>query len=914
MSWLAGVRARLRLLLGRRAAEARIDEEIALHIEMETARLVRERGLSPVEARRQALAAFGGIEKHKEELRDGRGLAWLGGLRLDLKLGLRMLVKYPGLTVVGVVGLSVAVAIGAVSFGILYTILDPALPLDEGERIVAIESVDPTGGAGQRAHLHDLAVWRQELSAIELVGAYRTIARNLITSDSPSEPVRIAEMTASGFRVARVPPLLGRYLLDSDERQGAPPVVVIGYDVWHRRFAGDLGVVGRTIQLGATRHTIVGVMPEGFAFPVSHRVWTPLQLDPLEFERGEAPDLQVFGRLAPTATLEEAQTQLTTIAQRLAAEHPDIHPALRTRVIPYPLYVVFGGPVDSRLQLIQILASMLLVLIGTNIAILVYARTAARAGEIALRSALGASRGRIVAQLFAEALVLSAAAAALGLVFAAFALEQVDAIATRERMPFWMTFGISPGMVLYSAGLAVLAAVIVGVVPGLKATRHRLHAGLQQLGMGGSGMRLGKSWTMLIVAQVAAAVAILPVAFHAIDLVIHGTSDPDVATKGLLTATLRLDRVGAGTDDSAANDDEEFRTRFAQRRAELVRRVEAEPGVLNVLLDDGPPFPSARNWGRIEIEGAGAAAGRDSAPASRPARHQVAINLVDPDYFATFELPLLGGRRFQQGDVSRSANVAIVEQAFVEQILRGGAALGRRVRRISRSSEPSSGWVSSDPWYEIIGVVADFPVRHSPSGEDRPRMYLPIPGETHPSRLLVQVRSDDPAGFAARLRELTVALDPMLRLEDVNTLEASLNDDERMSRLAFLTVVGVTSSILLLSAAGIYALMSFTVTRRRREIGIRSALGAGPRRVAANVLARAAGQIALGIVLGTVVAGVLVRVIGSVSSLMRDLTWIAIVGLLLAVAVVMAAVGLAAALGPARRALRIQPTEALRAA
>jgi putative ABC transport system permease protein len=209
--------------------------------------------------------------------------------------------------------------------------------------------------------------------------------------------------------------------------------------------------------------------------------------------------------------------------------------------------------------------------------------------------------------------------------------------------------------------------------------------------------------------------------------------------------------------------------------------------------------------------------------------------------------------------------------------------------------------------------VADFPTRPDPSGERRPRMYLPLePGESHPSVLIVEVMSDDAARFAGRLREIAVTLDPMLRLEDVATLEARMNEERELVRLVFLTVVGVTASILLLSAAGIYALMSFTITRRRREIGIRSALGAGPGRVAASVLARAAGQIALGIVVGIGLAAALARLIGSMSSMMRDLTWVALGGLLLVVAVFMTAVGLAAALGPARRALRIQPTEALR--
>lgn len=424
MSWLEGTRARLRLLFARRAAESRMEKEFRFHMEMETERLVREAGLDAREARRQALVAFGGVEKYKEELRSDRGLAWLAGMSLDLKLGLRMLVKYPGLTVVGVLGMAVAVAIGAVSFAVIYAIIDPALPLDEGDRVVAIQNIDTRrSDDGYRTHLHDLATWREALRAVEFIGAYHTVDRNLITPGGRPEPVRIAEMTASGFRVARVPPLMGRYFNEEDERPGAPPIVVIGYSVWQNHFLGQPDVVGRTLQLGATPHTVIGVMPEGFAFPVNNRIWTPLRLDPADFEPGQAPPIDVFGRLAPTATLGDAQAQLTTIGQRLATAHPETHEYIRPRVLPYPRAFVDSPDLVWVFHLGQLLVTMLLVVIGTNVAVLVYARTATRIGEIAVRSALGASRSRIVAQLFTEALVLSAAAAMVGLVAGWFALE-----------------------------------------------------------------------------------------------------------------------------------------------------------------------------------------------------------------------------------------------------------------------------------------------------------------------------------------------------------------------------------------------------------------------------------------------------------------------------------------------------------
>lgn len=913
MSWLEGIRARARLVFARRAAESRMDEEIRLHIEMETERLVSESELDPREARRRAFVAFGGVENYKEELRNDRGLTWLTGMSLDLKLGVRMFVKYPGLTLIGVLGMAVAVAIGAVSFGIIYTIVDATVPLDEGDRIVAIQNLNAgSDNEGRRTHLHDLVTWREELRAVGALGAYRTVDRNLITRDGRPEPVRIAEMTASGFRIARVAPLVGRYFNEEDERVGAPPVVVIGYSVWQSRFAGQPDVVGRTLQLGATTHTVIGVMPEGFAFPINNRVWTPLRLDPSRFERGKAPAIEVFGRLTPNATLEDARTQLTTIGRRLAAAYPKTHQRIRPRVLPYARAFMESPELAWVFHLAQVLITMILVVIGTNVAILVYARTATRMGEIAVRTALGASRRRIVAQLFVEALVLSAAAAAVGVVGARFAFQQVNARLSQfgaEQIPFWMHFGVSPVVILYVAGLGVLGAVIVGVVPALKATRRQVNASLQQLAPGGgAGMRLGRTWTVLIVAQVAVAVAILPITLDGIaKLVSRGLVRPALATQQFLTAPLRLDREGAGTDDPEAFD-RAFAARYATLQAELVRRLEGEPGVSEVVLAANVPGDEPKR--RLEVEEAPSVE-KPEAAAAPAAGHLVGVGRVDLDFFDVFEVPILSGRRFDAGDVSPNATAVIVNRSFVQQVLGGGDPLGRRVRPAVREGEGAGDGESTErvdrgPWYEIVGVVPDFP-RVVDQRTPEPRLYHPmLPGAVHPVTLAVRVRGAPPESFADRLRALTVAVDPMLRLGVVGTLDNTLELEGELDKAIFVAVALVTLSVLLLSAAGIYALMSLTIARRRREIGIRAALGAGPRRVLVSILSRAAGQIGIGIVIG----------VGMDVSLMlagdTGMSGRAVV-LLLSVTALMTAVGLIAALGPARRALAIQPTEALKA-
>ncbi len=282
MSWMHGLRARLRLL-SRRSAEQRMDDEIRFHLEMQTEQYLRE-GLSPREARRRAVLAFGGVEGHREAIRDGRTFGWAGGISLDLKLGFRMLRKYPGLTVVGGLAIAFAICVGAGTFELLTQIVYPKLPLPGGERIVAIQNWDAAASATRSPDLHDVSTWSRGLRTIEDVGAFRTVERNLSARGVAAQPVPVAEMTGSAFRVASVPAMLGRTLIEADHAPGAAPVVVLGHDLWRSRFGGAV-------------HTVVGVMPEGFRFPVAHQLWTPLRVDPHGARPGEGTPVRVFGRL-----------------------------------------------------------------------------------------------------------------------------------------------------------------------------------------------------------------------------------------------------------------------------------------------------------------------------------------------------------------------------------------------------------------------------------------------------------------------------------------------------------------------------------------------------------------------------------------------------------------------------------------
>ena len=831
---------------------------------------------------------------------------------LDVKLGFRMLIKYPGLALVGGVGIAVAVAIAVGAFSVIYgTFMVSSLPLEEGDRIVSIEISDSAAGATELRSLYDYYVWRDGLNSVQEVSAFRILMPNLIVPGVQPESVRVASMSASGFRLARVQPLMGRYLEDEDEREGAPSVVVISENVWRNRLEGDPTILGRNIKLGATTHSIIGVMPKDFAFPVNDHFWVPLRAGLRPSEPLMGPPLMVFGRLASGATLASAQTEVAAIGQRTALAFPKTYARLRPQVMPY----THSGEDVSVLLMMQGVFVSLLVLVCLNVAILVYTRTAMRQAEIGIRTALGASRGRIVTQLFIEAFVLSAVAALAGVAIAALGIRQVATalLPIASDLPFWMSFRLSPEAVLYAVVLSVFAAAIVGIVPALQATRRGLQTGLRVAGVG--GLRLGKTWTILIIAQVSFAVALLPPAVSsAWEDTQDGIAGLGFAAEEFLSAQLGVDSV-PGTGATEPDGTPEFTRRFAGRQTELMRRLEAEPTVSNVTF--AMTNPGNETSARIEAEGVGfpSQLGVDTAGSAIRAEatvHEVRFSRVDVNFFRVFEVPILAGRGLEAADIA-SANSAVgeavvVNQPFAQRIF-GGNALGRRIRYVDTSGSSTAQNPGSGRWHQIVGIVSDFPRGASQGMRDpnRAKVYhAASAGQLQPAAIAIRMRDGAPSSFTQRLREIALAVDPDLHLRNIRSLDEVLRSEQWISRLQAAVTVGITLSVLMLSSAGIFALMSFTVSQRRKEIGIRIALGAESKRIVAGIFSRALLQLAAGAALGAALGFALEKASGG--TLMRGNAAV----VLPAVTLVMMAVGFLAALGPARRSLRIEPTEALR--
>ena len=808
----------------------------------------------------------------------------------DYKLGVRMLVKYPGLTLAGGLALAIAIGLGAGWYDLMHDFWRPTLPLPQGDRIVEIEMRNPMAAGDERRVLHDFLIWRQDLKSVEELGAYRTLQRNLVLGDALPEPVNVAEINASGFRLAGVPPLAGRPLIDADERPGAPDVVVLGYHLWKQRLGGRADAVGRELQLGTVKATIVGVMPEGFAFPVNHNLWTPLRLRPAGYAPLEGAAVRVFGRLAPGATQAQANVEVESLVARMKASSPRTHEHLRPRVLAY------GGesPGDrSILETAMTHLPVLLVLIVAcaNVGTLIYARTATRDAEIAMRYALGASRGRIITQLFVEALVLASAAAAIGLAVANWALKWgVSAFYSGRigELPFWLNPGLKPMTIVYAAALTVTGAAILGVLPAIRVTSSRVQVHLKTLGAG-STLRFGWFWTTVMIAQVALTVICLP---PAIGMTTEAVRDRNIRSRfpagEYLAVSIELDRQAS--PDGAA-DEAAIARRMTEVYGELEARLAQEPGVRAITFGDGLPGmePTVR---RGEVE---------TTPGAAPT---VIPNLwtasIGAGYFEAFDRPILAGRSFHDGDRTPGSRTAIVNEAFARRYLGGSTPVGSRVRFAAPNNQ------APEAWLEIVGMVRDIGMTPTDFGEAPYVFRAGSPATVYPTVMGIRV-SGDPALLAPRVRVIAAGLGANLRLTEVGTLDTlTWRADIPMVVMAG-TLAATVGLGLFLSAAGIFSLMSVSVARRTREIGLRAALGASPARLLAGIFSRALILIGSGIAAGNLVL-ILAIVLGS------DLELAGVLKGLSLTSALMLAAGLLACVEPARRALRIAPTDALKEA
>ena len=837
------------------------------------------RGLEPAEVRRRDLGnvTASAISIWAETLRPS---AWRPSL-LDVRLGLRSIVRAPALSFVAVCALAIGIPVGLAPMQAVDALERP-LPEDPGGRIRTIcywrDTVHEQATAG------DYFFWKTSLRSFDEIAAYRLITVNLETNGASTQLPGV-ETTASTFEILRTPAMLGRVLNADDERSGAPGVVVIGHDVWRSQFGGDSNVVGRPLLIGGAPFTIAGVMPSSFRFPSSDQLWLPLRMANDGSGPRSGASLVVFGRLADGVTPDSAQAELQTLTSSVAAGDPRSFDRLRATVLP-AWHLTFGFPSAGGLRalpefsLVQVMMLAPLFIACVNVGLLILAQTSTRASEFAVRTALGASRGRILTQVFVEFMVLAVVAAGAGLLILDwFAGRMLTAMGI--PLPYWIDTGLSTATVIRGLVLAAGCAVIAGVVPAIRMTSRSIDANIK---LTRSSNRMGRLSSALIVIDVAAAVVAIGVA--------GGLWGKVQAT----TAREATDGISAGEILSVTlNVPSAQRQQVARAQAALVDKLRGEPDVRAVTFATAlPRMDHPVRLMEVDHDAASAAVNPFKVRTAR-----IAI-----DFFDELARPLVAGRGFDSRDLDKDAATIIVNTTFAERAFGSNNPIGRRVRQVAADGSPGG------PWLEIVGVVGHMGLHAlTPSEDDG--IYLPLAeGDANPVRLAIWTRGD-PALFATRVRELAATVDPNAVIAMPLPLDEVFEGDWYFLKAFVVGVALLVGVLLSLAASALYAILSLVVSQRTREIGIRVALGAGRWGIAREVATRAVAQIFAGVLLGLPFAAAVcyefLELTGFGSSVPGAVAMASVLGVC-----VLLLVSIAACTVPTLRALRIDPVDALR--
>jgi predicted permease len=805
------------------------------------------------------------------------GSRWVSGA--ELRLALRLVRKQPVMTLTSVVALGAGIGIVAGAFSVFQQGIYGELPFANGDRWVTIESYAEESGARTPMDLQRLRIFRSSASAVAYVAGTETSQMNVVHATGEVERIEGAQVTPGIFRYLPYRPLLGRLLVPADGASGAEPVALIRESLWLRRFSRDMDVVGRSIDIAGADHLIVGVLPDDAEFPGGGEIWLPLH----EEDLGAADDRASVGSrfiaiLAEGATPAQAQAQLAQLSSQAAAPGSGAE-ALRLRVTPLTRVLVSPQIQVAILVFMSVLLAVFLV-IAANVGNLVVARTSRRSAELAVRTALGASRPRLVGQIFAEMLVIGGLASVLGLAAAGGILAVYDRVL--DELPFWVHLGLRPSTAVAVVVLAVLAAGVTGIVPALRATRKDPADALRGAGRGGA-LGIGRVGGFMIAAEVALSVALLGgAALFARGFQLYLNPTFQLPDDRVLTARLVLDLDEAALVEGGAAT---VADSLATVLRTLQQDVAALPGVAAVgvasHLPRTSPYPEP-----LEVEG-------------RPDLLPTPLVAMGPGLLDVLEVRPLVGRDIDEGDLRPGAPpVALVNESFALATYGTTQVLGRRLREAPEADQEDAG-----PWREIVGVVPDVMEVAGPVGAAG--VYVPLRTRRFVS-LALRVESD-PLALTGRLRRAVFDVDPDLNVSEIVRLDGVGSENRIALQVMSSALTGIGVITLLLSLAGVYSIVSLAVTQRTREIGVRVALGAEPGRILWSVLRRSGLLILGGAVVGAVAGHQASKVRLFVFAVPEAGGWF-FPGLVL----VMALAGLMACWVPARRALSIQPVEALR--
>src|SRR5215212_11622861 len=805
----------------------------------------------------------------------------------DIRYGLRGLLKHPGFTAILVLTLALGIGASTAIFSVVDSVLLRRLPYRNAERIVAIQELSPNP-AGKRVQVTaaNFLDWRAQNTVFEHLAAIRTTTANLAFSDH-AERIDLAQTSANFFDVFGIAPQYGRLFIPHDEQAGHEPVVVVSNALWQRRFGSDPSIVGKPVTLDGQNYTVIGIAPAGFQYPDKTEVWLPPKRlapelnDPQDVTQSRGMGyLAAVALLKPAVTVQQAATEMETIVTRLRQQYPDTNNRRFNRVVSLHEHLI--GDTNKVLWLLLGAVTFVLLIGCANVANLLLASAASRQKEMAIRAALGASRWRVIRQLFTESTILALAGGAVGLLIAFWGLAAITRLLPGD-FPRLNEIRMDWRVLAFTFAASVLTGILFGLAPGLQLSRRDVQETIRETGRGASGsLRQSRFRQALIIAEVALSVVLLAGAGLLFRSFLHLQSvNAGFVAQQVLTARLSPSGTNYTTDAAYVN--------FYDR---VMEKISAVPGVQDVGMINTLPLSKGPTVG-FKVEGR---------PPVTPDKWPGAnYRSVSPNYFRAMSVPLVQGRAFTEQDKEGAPRVMIVNQELASDVFPGEDPIGKRI-----------GFGSPDPnqqpiWWEIVGVAANvrsLELKEEPTSE----LYFSALQNPFEGMSLVVRSSVELSGLSASLRQIVAEVDKSVPVSNVQTMDHIVSQSITQPRFNLFLLALFSTVAMLLSAAGIYGVTAYTVTQRTHELGIRLALGAQVGDVLKMILGQGMAVIGVGLVLGLVAAFALMRLLRSLLFGVGEndpLTFAAITLVLFLVA-------LLACYIPARRATKVDPLVALR--